>query len=174
MTTFQIRRLFKVMDKEASVIILPLTDFLNEVVTLPCSLNQNALCQTTFFEDLCYMGTFFTEKENLKERGFDSPASLERLFELYQKCILIILNILEGNNVQLQKAFLNKLDVMFLLRIIKKNFEILQIKTVQDLKRLLHDKDIQEKLVPTHLENAINVMIVLLKLEANEASATFK
>jgi hypothetical protein len=45
------------------------------------------------------MGTFFTEKENLKERGFDNPASLERLFELYQKCILIIVNILEGNNV---------------------------------------------------------------------------
>ena len=29
MTTFEIRRLFKVMSNDASVIILPLTDFLN-------------------------------------------------------------------------------------------------------------------------------------------------
>lgn len=86
------------MDREASVIVLPLTDFLNEVVTLPCSLNQLSLCETTFFEDLCYMSGFFTEKANLKERGFDTPQSLERLFELYQKCILVILNILEGND----------------------------------------------------------------------------
>lgn len=68
------------MDKDASIIILPLTDFLNEVVTLPCSKNQQALCETTFFEDLCYMGTFFTDKDNLKDRGFDNPSSLERLF----------------------------------------------------------------------------------------------
>ena len=70
MTTFEIRRLFKVMNKDASIIILPLTDFLNEVVSLPCSQNQKALCETTFFEDLCYMGTFFNMDENLKERGF--------------------------------------------------------------------------------------------------------
>jgi len=68
------------MDKDASVIILPLTDFLNEVVTLPCKENQQALCETTFFEDLCYMGTFFTEKQNLIDRGFINEPSLERLF----------------------------------------------------------------------------------------------
>lgn len=49
MTTFEIRRLFKVMDTDASKIVLPLTDFLNEVVTLPCSENQLSLCETTFF-----------------------------------------------------------------------------------------------------------------------------
>ena len=61
MTTFEIRRLFKVMSNDASVIILPLTDFLNEVVSLPCLENQLALCDTTFFEDLCYMSTFFED-----------------------------------------------------------------------------------------------------------------
>ena len=40
------------------------------------------------------MAGFFTDKDNLKEGGFDTPESLERLFELYQKCILVILNIL--------------------------------------------------------------------------------
>jgi len=44
MTTFEVRRLFKVMNEEASIIILPLTDFLNEVVALPVSKNQLSLC----------------------------------------------------------------------------------------------------------------------------------
>jgi hypothetical protein len=44
------------------------------------------------------MSTFFVEKNNLVARGFVDPPSLERLFLLYQNCILIILNILEGNN----------------------------------------------------------------------------
>ena len=35
-TTFEIRRLFKVMNEEASQVIIPLVDFLNEVVTIPC------------------------------------------------------------------------------------------------------------------------------------------
>lgn len=115
------------MDREASIIVLPLTDFLNEVVTLPCSSNQLSLCETTFFEDLCYMAGFFTDKMNLKERSFNTPESLERLFELYQKCILVILNILEGNNPELNKSFLNKLDVSFLLRLIEKYFSLLNI-----------------------------------------------
>lgn len=37
MTTFEIRRLFKVMCQEACKVVLPLTDFLNEVVTVPCT-----------------------------------------------------------------------------------------------------------------------------------------
>jgi inositol 1,4,5-triphosphate receptor type 1/inositol 1,4,5-triphosphate receptor type 3 len=80
MTTFEIRRLFKVMDKEASIIVLSLTDFLNEVVALPCYENQLSLCETTFFEDLCYMGGFFTDAANLKARGFDNQESTKRLF----------------------------------------------------------------------------------------------
>ena len=48
---------------------------------------------------------------------------MKRLFYLYQCCVLIILNILEGNNPELNKAFLTKLDVKFLLKVIKKNFE---------------------------------------------------
>ena len=59
--TFEIRRLFKVMNKEASGIAIPLVNFLNEVVTIPCFDNQKSLCETTFFEDLCYMASFFEE-----------------------------------------------------------------------------------------------------------------
>lgn len=41
---FEIRRLFKVMHKEASGVIGPLIDFVNEVVTIPCKENQKSLC----------------------------------------------------------------------------------------------------------------------------------
>ena len=47
------------MNKEASGIAIPLVNFLNEVVTIPCFDNQKSLCETTFFEDLCYMASFF-------------------------------------------------------------------------------------------------------------------
>lgn len=40
---FEIRRLFKVMSREATSIILPLIDFVNEVVTIPCIENQKSL-----------------------------------------------------------------------------------------------------------------------------------
>jgi len=54
------------MNKEASIIILPLIDFVNEVVTIPCLENQKSLSETTFFEDLCYMASFFKENNNIK------------------------------------------------------------------------------------------------------------
>jgi hypothetical protein len=73
MTTFEIRRLFKVMCQEACKVVLPLTDFLNEVVTVPCTENQISLCETTFFEDLCYMANTFNEAEVRKARKFDEP-----------------------------------------------------------------------------------------------------
>jgi hypothetical protein len=73
------------------------------------------------------MATFFEDKNNKKAFGFDVRSSLDRLFELYQKCILIILNVLEGNSLTLNKAFLSKLDVKFLLNIIKENFLKLDI-----------------------------------------------
>lgn len=120
------------------------------------------------------MAGFFTDKANLKERHFETKESLERLFELYQKCILVILNILEGNNSELNKAFLNKLDVHFLLRLIEKYLENLEIKTEEDLRSLLYDQKRQQMQVPVLLENAINVMVVLLKLEESEGAEAFK
>ena len=59
------------MDKEASNVIVPLIDFVNEVVTIPCIENQRSLCETTFFDDLCYMASFFSEPANIKARGFE-------------------------------------------------------------------------------------------------------
>lgn len=59
------------MDKEASGVIVPLIDFVNEVVTIPCIENQQSLCETTFFDDLCYMASFFSESANIKARGFE-------------------------------------------------------------------------------------------------------
>lgn len=47
------------MSKDVVKLVLSLTDFLNEVVTLPCINNQLSLCESTFFEDLCYMALHF-------------------------------------------------------------------------------------------------------------------
>lgn len=63
------------MSKDATSIILPLIDFVNEVVTIPCIENQKSLSETTFFEDLCYMASFFSEPDNIKQRGFNQPNS---------------------------------------------------------------------------------------------------
>lgn len=65
------------------------------------------------------MATFFEDDKNLKEFRLDNRDSIQRLFHLYQCCILIILNILEGNSPDLNKAFLIKLEVKFLLKVIK-------------------------------------------------------
>jgi len=53
--------------------------------------------------------------------------SLKRLFHLYQCCVLIILNILEGNRPDLNRSFLVKLDIKFLLKVLKENFKFLGI-----------------------------------------------
>lgn len=82
----------------------------------------------------------------------------------------MILNILEGNNPDLNKSFLNKLDVTFLLRLIEKYFHLLDINTEEQLRSLLYDREKQQIHVPVHLENAINVMVVLLKLEDSEGA----
>ena len=125
------------------------------------------MCDTTFFEDLCYMASFFEDPKNLKEFRLENRDSIQRLFHLYQCCILIILNILEGNSPELNKAFLTKLEVKFLLKVIKENFLRLEIKKLEDLKKFFEDKSIITKHVPTDIENAVNVMIVLLKLQTS-------
>lgn len=66
------------------------------------------------------------------------------------------------------------MDVSFLLFVIKENLKLLKIYTKNDLKELLYNVEIQQKMVPPQLENAINVMIVLQKLEDCEGSERFK
>lgn len=82
--------------------------------------------------------------------------------------------MLEGNEAKLNKELLIKLDVRFLLFVIKENLKILSIYKKSDLKELLYNVGVQQKMVPSALENAINVMIVLQKLEDCEGSERFK
>ena len=65
------------------------------------------------------MSTFFEDKNNLREFRLNDEPSLKRLYHLYQCCINIILNILEGNNSVLNRSFLTKLDIKFLLKVLK-------------------------------------------------------
>lgn len=149
------------MNKEASTIILPLVDFVNEVVTIPCLENQKSLSQTTFFEDLCYMASFFSEKSNIIERGFDQPKSFELLNNIYKQCILIILNVLESNEPTLIRELLIKIKARFLLGIILRNLESLKIRTPEDINNILQNNLLPQPKVPIKIEDTMNVMIVL-------------
>lgn len=62
--TFQIRGLFKIMNRNIAKIPLNVLDFINEINQIPCSLNQKTLCRTTFFEDFCYMANFLSDETN--------------------------------------------------------------------------------------------------------------
>ncbi len=74
------------------------------------------------------------------------------------------MNVLEGNEPKLNRELLIKLDVTFLLFVVKENLKKLKIYNKSDLKELLYNVEIQQNKVPQELENAINVMIVLQKL----------
>ena len=49
------------------------------------------------------MANTFNDIKVRQARKFDEPESKKKLFEIYQKCILIILNVLEGNESKLNK-----------------------------------------------------------------------
>lgn len=170
---FEIRRLFKVMNKEASVIILSLIDFINEVVTIPCTDNQRSLCETTFFEDLCYMSSFFSEPANIRERDFDNEDSYESLNKIYKQCILIILNVLESNEQDLIRELLIKVKARFLLSLIRRNLEAEGIRNENDFMEKLRGPYSENEKVPTKIEDTMNVMIVLEKLEKCDSTGKF-
>jgi hypothetical protein len=59
------------------------------------------------------------------------------LNNIYKQCILIILNVLESNEPSLIKELLVKIKARFLLGIILRNLESLNIKNAQDITNLL-------------------------------------
>ena len=114
-STFEIRKLFKIMSKDIVALPLSVLDFINEINQIPCEDNQKTLCKTTFFEDFCYMASYLSDQENLKERRFVKISGMnvqyfvEPLSEIYIKCINIVICVLEGNDESIYRELATKL-----------------------------------------------------------------
>lgn len=94
------------------------------------------LCKSTFFEDACYLSQFFANEANLKARNFDFD-DLQNLHELYNKILLAIMSVLEGDDDKIYEDLQTKLEPRFLVEIIKQNLKSLKVETVSDMLRLL-------------------------------------
>lgn len=71
-TTILLRKFFKIMNRMMSKFRLSaLLDFINETTQIPCLDNQIALTKSSYFEDVCYMSSFFASKENQEKRLFN-------------------------------------------------------------------------------------------------------
>lgn len=64
-TTNELRNLFEVMCKQIVDVPLFLLDFLMEVTQIPIKQNQEALMNSSFFEDLCQMSNEFAKEGKL-------------------------------------------------------------------------------------------------------------
>lgn len=59
-TTLLLRKFFKIINYNMSQFkIAQLLDFINECTQIPCKENQKALTKSSYFEDVCYMSSFF-------------------------------------------------------------------------------------------------------------------
>ena len=97
-TTSQLRIFLKILNKNITNIPNFMLDFLIEVIQLPCLENQLTLCRSTFFEDVCYLSQFFASQENLESRLFHSSVDIQCLQELYNKILIAVMSVLEGND----------------------------------------------------------------------------
>lgn len=94
-TALLLRKFFKIINRQMSQFKLTqLLDFINECTQIPCIENQKALTKSSYFEDVCYMSSFFASEENLKSRLFDveQKESMGQLYEIYQKSIMLALS----------------------------------------------------------------------------------
>ena len=57
-----LRKFFKILSKKISKLPLPILDFINETTQIPCLDNQKALTKSSYFEDLCYMASYFKKE----------------------------------------------------------------------------------------------------------------
>jgi hypothetical protein len=59
-TTLLLRKFFKIMNRDMRNFKMTLLlDFINECTQIPCLDNQIALTKSSYFEDVCYMSSFF-------------------------------------------------------------------------------------------------------------------
>ena len=130
-TTTELRNLFEVICK--SIVTVPefLLDFLIEITQIPIKLNQEALMNSSFFEDLCQMGNELLKPGKLEARSFDE--SSQPLETIFAKSVQIILSNFEGNDEVTYKILDSKLDPKFLTSILENRFTAINTATKKDL-----------------------------------------
>jgi inositol 1,4,5-triphosphate receptor type 1/inositol 1,4,5-triphosphate receptor type 3 len=69
---------------------------------------------------------------------FEKPDDLSELQELYNKILIAVMSVLEGNDEKIYEDLQNKLESRFLIDFIKQNLEILQVKDANDMTKLLN------------------------------------
>lgn len=181
-TTLLLRKFFKIMNRNMSQFkMTQLLDFINECTQIPCLDNQIALTKSSYFEDVCYMSSFFATPENLKSRLFDveNKDTMSQLFEIYEKSIMLALSNLEGNNDQIYSEFISKCEGRFLWEITQRNLEMLVDKykeahgladltladfDINHINQLLKDMEAADKVFDAETVNVLNIFTILLKV----------
>lgn len=156
-TTNQLRIFLKIMNKAITLIPSFMLDFLIEVIQLPCLENQITLCKSTFFEDACYLSQFFLNKQNQQNRLFEKSDDLNELQELYNKILIAVMSVLEGNDEKIYEDLQHKLESRFLIDFIKQNLEILQVTNASDMVKLLN---LQEEIFSDEIVKILNVIMI--------------
>ncbi|CAD8078308.1 unnamed protein product [Paramecium sonneborni] len=185
LATSQLRVFCKAFNSKISEVPIYILDFILEVVQVPCLENQITLCKTTFFEDVCYLVQQLSIRQNQEQRGFLEDLEgqgMQALFNIYNKIIIIIMSVLEGNDERIQEDLQKKIDPKFLIEIIKQYLQNNnpKIESKEDMEKALEEQSLQkneksqvkqseqDKLIlkkNDNIEKILNVLIIKEKIK---------
>lgn len=92
---------------------------------------------------------------------------LEPLYEIYIKCVNIVICVMEGNDEAIYRELATKLENKFLMDIIKQNLEEMGVTVDQPgSEETVHNiiNDSTEFMMSQQMINAINVLIIIKKI----------
>jgi hypothetical protein len=113
----EIRNIFLFLTSDISPVSMFLLDFILEVTQIPVKLNQDALMNLTFFEDVCTLhNTFYNKPDVVSMKGFEDKE--DQLEAIFFKAIQIILSNFEGDDLKTFQSIDNKLEPKFLVNIL--------------------------------------------------------
>ena len=72
------------------------------------------------------------------------------------------MSVLEGNDDRIYEDLQNKLEPKFLIDIVKRNLEVLQVEDVTDMKKLL---ELQEETFSEEILKILNVLVIKQKIQ---------
>ncbi|CAK78094.1 unnamed protein product (macronuclear) [Paramecium tetraurelia] len=147
LATSQLRVFCKAFNSKISEVPIYILDFILEVVQVPCLENQITLCKTTFFEDVCYLVQQLSIRQNQEQRGLLSkPEGMQALFNIYNKIIIIIMSVLEGNDDRIQEDLQKKIDPKFLIEIVRQYLQNHnpKIQSKEDMEKALEEQSLQK------------------------------
>ncbi|EGR34738.1 hypothetical protein IMG5_002710 [Ichthyophthirius multifiliis] len=168
----QINQLFiKIMNKDLITIPNFIIDFLIEVTQVPCIQNQLSLSQTTFYEDIFIMAQFFNVIIyiiiNFKYKyRYNKIMQIDFLLQMkilinYIIFIINVLVVLESLNQQIYNEIKNKLQIDFLVIIIQRNLQKLNLKTLSQLKKYLYRKNKETGFYDQHITEILNNLTII-------------